>query len=73
MTQAEFARFLEISIKSTSELEYQLTLAKDYGALAEQLCGSLCNDTVSIRRMLYRLRAKVLERPPAKASSTENS
>jgi four helix bundle protein len=32
-SQKEFARFLEISIKSTSELEYQLQLATDYGVL----------------------------------------
>src|SRR5687767_1042324 len=32
-TPKDFARFLDHSIKSTSELESQLELAKDYGAL----------------------------------------
>ena len=34
-TQKEFARFLDIAIKSASELEAQLELARDYGVLAE--------------------------------------
>ncbi|MFN2638118.1 MAG: four helix bundle protein [Gemmatimonadaceae bacterium] len=32
-TQKEMARFLDISIKSSSELQYQLTLAADYQIL----------------------------------------
>jgi len=32
-SQKDFARFLDNSIKSSSELEYQLFLAKDYGVL----------------------------------------
>ena len=34
----EFARFLDVSIKSTSELEAQLELAKDYGVLPVVRC-----------------------------------
>ena len=33
-TQKEMARFVEMSIKSTKELEYQLFLARDYGIFA---------------------------------------
>ncbi|MEO7648268.1 MAG: four helix bundle protein [Gemmatimonadaceae bacterium] len=33
-SQKDFARFLDISIKSTMELEYQLTVAMDYEVLA---------------------------------------
>jgi four helix bundle protein len=32
-SRKEFARFLDVSIKSCSELEAELELAKDYGVL----------------------------------------
>lgn len=60
MTQKELARFLEISIKSSSELEYQLQLAKDYECLSSSRWKGLSDETVEIRRMLCGLRAKVL-------------
>lgn len=60
----EFARFLDISIKSTSELEAQLELAKDYGALSDHHWRTLSNETVDVRRMLCGLRAKVLASAP---------
>lgn len=57
----EFARFLDISIKSTCELEYQLQLATDCGLLHSSIGRSLSAETVEIRRMLCGLRRKVLE------------
>lgn len=59
-TQKEFARFLDISIKSTGELEYQLQLARDYGLLRDNSWRSLANDAIEVRRMLVGLRKKVL-------------
>ena len=59
-TQRDLARFLDISIKSTSELEYQLRLATDYGILEQSEWETLTNETIDIRRMLCGLRAKVL-------------
>lgn len=56
----EFARFLEISIKSASELEYQLQIAGDCGLLQQGISRSLSAETVEIRRMLCGLRRKVL-------------
>jgi four helix bundle protein len=56
----EFARFLDISIKSTTELEYQLQLATDSGLLPHRVCGPLSAESVEIRRMLCGLRRKVL-------------
>ena len=56
----EFVRFLDISIKSTSELECQLELAKDYGVLNEHHWQTLTKKTIDVRRMLCGLRAKVL-------------
>ena len=57
----EFARFLDISIKSTCELEYQLQLATDCGLLSSLVGPPLASETVEIRRMLCGLRRKVLE------------
>ena len=56
----EFARFLEISIRSASELEYQLQLAVDAGLLQRGVSRPLSAETVEIRRMLCGLRRKVL-------------
>jgi four helix bundle protein len=60
-TQRELARFLEIAIKSTLELEYQLTLARDYALLDHGEWEALAAQTIDVRRMLCGLRKKVLE------------
>jgi four helix bundle protein len=59
----EFARFLDISIKSTGEVEYQLHLAHDYGVLSVERHTLLTTATVEVRRMLVGLRKKVLTPP----------
>lgn len=59
-SRKEFARYLDISIKSTSELEYQLQLARDCGVLSNRGWQSLTAETVEIRRMLCGLRRSVL-------------
>lgn len=59
-SRKEFARYLDISIKSTFEVEYQLQLAKDYSILLPERWESLSNEVVQIRRMLYGLRKAVL-------------
>lgn len=56
----DFARFLDHSIKSTSELEAQLELAKDYGTLGGREYTTLTTEVVEIRRMLCAYRRKVL-------------
>ena len=58
-TNAEFARFLDMSIKSAAELEEQLELAKDYGILKGDMWRRLGNETISVRRQTYSLRTKV--------------
>ncbi len=60
-TAADFARFLDISIKSAFELEYQLKLSKDYGVLPATDWESLSAETVEIRKMTCGLRDKVLK------------
>ena len=59
-TSKEFARFLDISIKSACEVEYQLQLAKDCDLLTVHAWSPLSAETVEIRRMLCGLRRKVL-------------
>jgi four helix bundle protein len=59
-TQKEMARFVEMSIKSTKELEYQLFLARDYGVLPRNDWKTLTAETIEIRRMLCGLRRRVL-------------
>jgi len=60
-SQKEFARFLDISIKSSCEAEYQLQLAHDYEILAQARWELLSTKTISIRKMLCKLRARVIE------------
>lgn len=60
----ESARFLDISIKSTCELEYQLELAVEAELLKESVGVPLGDEAVEIRKMLCGLRRKVLERRP---------
>ena len=59
-TPNEFARYLDMSIKSTGELEAQLELAKDYGIMGEDPCAKLTERAIDARRMLVGLRRKVL-------------
>ncbi len=62
-SQREFARFLDIGIKSTMELEGELELARDYGVLDRREWEALTGEAVRVRRMLCGLRAKVLSKP----------
>ena len=62
-SRKEFARYLSISIKSTSELESQLQLSRDYGILPRDTWQKAANETEEIRKMLHGLRKKVLAAP----------
>ena len=59
-TPKDKARFVDMSIKSTKELEYQLLLSRDYGILPQHEWKVLTVETVDIRRMLCGLRKKIL-------------
>ena len=72
-TPKEFARFLDISIKSTCELEYQLQLATDCDLMPRHVWSPLSAETVEIRRMLCGLRREVLNpTTPRKRPRTDN-
>lgn len=62
----DFARFLDHSIKSSSELESQLELANDYHVLPDSTYQALTAEVVEIRRMTCVFRSKVLRgrKPP---------
>lgn len=53
LSNADFKRFLIISIGSCSELEYQLLLAKDLFYIKDQSFQELTNKVKEIRKMLY--------------------
>src|SRR5437868_13950785 len=56
----EFGRFLSISLKSTSELEYHLILARDIRVIARRDFESLSTQVIEVRKMLYGLRSRVV-------------
>jgi len=57
----EFARFLEISIKSGAETEYHLKSGCDRRAISYDDWQRLSVETIEIRKMTYVYRKKVLE------------
>jgi four helix bundle protein len=50
--EAELARFILISMGSTSELEYHLLLARDLGYLSAQRYQELLQELSEVKRML---------------------
>jgi len=70
-SQKELARFLDISMKSTTELQYQLCLAADYGVLSDLESKSLVVEVIDVRKMLCGLRAKVLASDQCRSPHTD--
>lgn len=60
-SRKEFARYIDISVKSTSEVEYELLLARDLGLIQAAIYDRLAKEVVEIRRMLCGLRRAILE------------
>jgi four helix bundle protein len=58
-TQPQFARFLNISFDSASELEYQIILSKDLGFISDEIFRELSEKVTEIKRMLSSLLQKV--------------
>ncbi len=65
----ELARFLSIGIRSTTELECQLELARDYGIMPTPDWNELSTEVINVRRMLWGLRIKVQARVSPKSST----
>ena len=56
---AEFCRFLEYSLGSLNELEYDLLLARDLQFLEPRDYSRFCEQVSDVRRMLSGLRTKL--------------
>jgi four helix bundle protein len=52
-TNPQLKHFLEISIGSNSELEYQLILSKDLEYISEDIFNHYSEETIQVRRMIY--------------------
>jgi four helix bundle protein len=59
-TQREFARYLDIAIKTTSETQSHIISARDRRLISNATHSELVDEISQIRRMLYALRKKVL-------------
>lgn len=60
-TRKEFARFLDMSIRSSGELEYHLIKCRDIGAIPPLVWQPLNESTIEVRMMTYSLRKRVRE------------
>jgi four helix bundle protein len=59
-THKEFARFLDISIKSANETEYHLLTSRDLGLISDTAWQTYSSETTEVRKMIYAYRAAVL-------------
>ena len=55
----EFGRFLGYALNSSSELEYHLITARDYGVMTKEAFTTLAGQTVEVRKMLLALTKRV--------------
>lgn len=62
-TTKEFARFLDMSIKSANETEGHLLSARDLDLFSLEEWQQYTDETIAIRKMVYIYRRKVLETP----------
>ena len=67
----QFARFLQMAIASTSEVESHLDLAQRLGLFKPSLVSHLKSETQSLRRMLTVLRRRVQEGREDKSAAEE--
>jgi four helix bundle protein len=57
----EFGRFIRFAINSASELEYHLTVARDFTAIRATEFESLSNQIAEVRKMLHGLLTSVVK------------
>jgi four helix bundle protein len=62
-TNKEFARFLDMSIKSANETEGHLLTARDLDLFSLDEWQKFTAETIEIRKMVYTYREKVIETP----------
>ena len=74
VTHKEFARFLDISIKSANETEYHLLTSHDLELFSDADWEKYTREAIEVRKMIYAYRAAVLRDdggPPAHADQAE--
>jgi four helix bundle protein len=59
----EFARYLDMSIKSANETEYHLLEARDLDLISANDWQRFTAETIEIRKMTYTYRKRVLGKP----------
>jgi len=60
VTHKEFARFLDISIKSANETEYHLLTSRDLDLISKAAWQNYSTETMEVRKMIYAYRVGVL-------------
>ncbi|HEX7018576.1 MAG TPA: four helix bundle protein [Gemmatimonadaceae bacterium] len=60
-TKKEFARFLDISIKSANETEHHLLSARELELLSANDCHRFTAEVVELRKMIFSYRKKILD------------
>ena len=59
-SEKDFIRFIDIALGSATEVDYQLELSKDLKYISEEQFLELNNKVVSIKKLLFALRQKIL-------------
>jgi four helix bundle protein len=59
-SNADFARFIDYSIGSSTELEYEIHLSRDLGYLTDETSAALREELAEIRGMLSGLSSRLL-------------
>ena len=72
-TNADFSRFLQMAISSSTEVEYHLLLARDLGYLSDPDYQKLNNELIEVRRMLIAFTQKVRGGSTESRPKTQNS
>ena len=60
-TRKEFARFLDMSIRSSGELEYHLIKCRDIGAITTETWTPLNDGAIEVRMLTFSLRKRIRE------------
>ena len=60
VTHKEFARFLDISIKSANETEYHLLASHDLELISDAEWEKCTRETIEVRKMIYAYRVATL-------------
>ena len=60
VTHKEFARYLDISIKSANETEYHLLKSRDLELISDAAWQKYTTETIEVRKMIYAYRVAIL-------------